>query len=240
MVGQPRNGRAAAQMKHSATAKRTIARITMAPLTTFDRVRTTALRALLPRQPQRILAFGDSNTCRPTGDRTRWTSILERKAPARFQIFNEGCNGRTTGYDSGECNGLGVIVAKLTAHAPLDYVIVMLGTNDAKRKYGPPAAADIAANLRQILDLIEAHNTSATPLLVTPPPLGRVLEGDLAGAQGLIAAVAAECRRLAVRRGLCLIDLHSLLDPTTDLQPDNIHLNARGRQKVADAIWSHL
>lgn len=36
------------------------------------------------------------------------------------------------------------------------------------------------------------------------------------------------------------IDVHAILDNRTDLEPDKIHLNAAGRQKVADAVWVHV
>ena len=120
------------------------------------------------------MAFGDSNTFLPDGGNTRWTVLLEDKAPGHFDVFNEGCDGRTTQYDTGERNGLGVIGNNLAGHAPLDYVILMLGTNDVKSQYGPPSADDIADGMIQILNSIKTWNSSVEPILTTPPPLGEV------------------------------------------------------------------
>lgn len=192
------------------------------------------------RTPKRIMVFGDSNAFRPGGGNTCWPVLLEGRDSVHLNIFNESYDGRTTQYDTGERNGLGVIGNKLAFHAPLDYVIVMLGTNDVKRQYGPPSATDIAHGMGQILDLIDVQGDGAKPILMTPPPLGPVTSGDLAGAQSRISRVAAEYRLLARKRDVWLIDVHAILDSRTDLEPDNIHLNAVGRHKVADAVWANL
>jgi lysophospholipase L1-like esterase len=186
------------------------------------------------------MAFGNSNTFLPDGSNTRWTVLLEDKAPDHFDVFNEGCDGRTTQYDTGERNALSVIGNKMTGYAPLDYVILMLGTNDVKSQYGPPSADDIADGMRRILNSVEARNGGAEPILTTPPPLGDLASGDLAGAQSRIPPVAAKYRFLAMNRDIRLVDLNTIVDSSTDLEPDRVHLNAAGRRKVADAVWANL
>lgn len=205
-----------------------------------DSAATVATFALRGGIPERIMVFGDSNALRPDGDNPCWPALLEDKDPVHLNVFNESCDGRTTRYDTGGCNGLGVIGSKLVSHAPLDYVIIMLGTNDVKSQYGPPSTADIAHGLCQILDLIDAQGNGAEPILMTPPPLGNVISGELAGAQSRISPVAVEYRLLAMNRDIRLIDIHAILDSGTDLEPDKIHLNVVGRQKVADAVWVNL
>jgi lysophospholipase L1-like esterase len=186
------------------------------------------------------MVFGDSNAFRPDGSNTCWATLLEDKDPVHLNVFNESCDGRTTQYDTGERNGLSVIGNKLTSHAPLDYVIVMLGTNDVKSKYGPPSATDIADGVEQILDFIVAYGGGVEPILVTPPPLGDVTSGDLAGAQLRIPPIAVEYRLLAMDRDIHLIDINAIIDSRTDLEPDKVHLNGAGRQKVADVVWANL
>jgi len=196
--------------------------------------------ALSGGTPKRIMVFGDSNAFRPGGGRTCWPVLLEDKDSDHLHVFNESCKGRTTQYDTGERNGLGVIRDKLAAYTPLDYVIVMLGTNDMKSQYGPPRAADIADGIDQILDFIDMQGNGIEPILLTPPPLGDVTSGELAGAQARIPHVAVAYRLLAMKRALRLVDIHAILDSHTDLEADRIHLNAVGRQKVADAVWANL
>ena len=81
---------------------------------------------------KRIMVFGDSNASRPGHGKKSWPKLFEDKDPLHFTIFNESHDGRTTRYDTGECNGLRVINNKLSDHTPLDFVLVMLGTNDVK------------------------------------------------------------------------------------------------------------
>jgi lysophospholipase L1-like esterase len=189
---------------------------------------------------KRIMVFGDSNAFRPGRSKTSWPKLLEDQDPLHLKIFNESCDGRTTRYDIEEFNGLSVIGKKLTAHSPLNYVVVMLGTNDVKTKYGPPSVAEIVDGMRQILDVIDVHSGGAKSILLTPPPLGNVTSGNLAGAQSRILPVAAEYRSLAISRDIRLVDTHAILDSSTDLESDMIHLDAVGRQKVASAVWSNL
>ena len=188
---------------------------------------------------KRIMVFGDSNSFR-SGGKTCWPALLKDKDPSRFTVFNESCDGRTTKHDIGEFNGLSVIASKLTVHAPLDYVIVMLGTNDVKSKYGPPNAAEIAYGVRLILDVINTQGGGAKVIFVLPPPLGNVTSGELAGAQRRIPPVVAEYRLLATDCDVPLVDVNAIVDSNTDLESDKVHLNPAGRQKVPDTIWASL
>ncbi len=190
--------------------------------------------------PKRIMVFGDSNAFRPDGGDSSWPGLLESKDPVRLEVINESCDGRTTRYDVGEYNGLAVIQKKLALHTPLDYIIIMLGTNDVKSKYGPPSAAEITDGIHQILDLIDAQSSGARPVLMTPPPLGRVTSGELAGAQVRIRSLAAEYRLLAMNRNIRLIDIYAVIDNGTELETDKIHLSVVGRQRVAETVWTDL
>ena len=133
-----------------------------------------------------------------------------------------------------------MIANKLKIHSPLDYVIVMLGTNDLKSKYGPPSPSDIADGMRQILDFIDLHGGGAKPILMTPPPMGNVTSGELAGGHLRIPPVVGEFRLLALNRDILLIDIHASLDVSIDLESDMIHFSAIGRQNVANAVWARL
>lgn len=189
---------------------------------------------------KRIMVFGDSYAYRPANSKNSWPNLLEAKDSLHFNVFNESCDGRTTRYDIGECNGLSVIAEKLAAYEPLDYVVVLLGTNDVKNKYGPPNPAEIAEGMRRIFEIIEKHSDDVKPILLTPPPIGNVNTGDLAGAQPRIPPVAVEYRQLSKNRNIRLIDIYSILDVSIDLESDMIHLNALGRNKVANAVWAKI
>jgi lysophospholipase L1-like esterase len=189
---------------------------------------------------KRIMVFGDSNAYRPGNSKKSWPKLLEAKDPLHFIVFNESCDGRTTRYDIGECNGLSVIAEKLAVYKPLDYVVVLLGTNDVKNKYGPPNSAEIAEGMSRIFEIIKNQTDGTKPILLTPPPLGNVNSGELAGAQPRIPSVAVEYRQLSKNRNVPLIDIYSILEVNTDLEADMIHLNAVGRKKIAKTMWAYL
>ncbi len=201
---------------------------------------TIAVSALNGDARKRVMVFGDSNAFRPDGNSMCWPALLENKDSLCLNVINESYNGRTTCYDNDERHGLSVIERKIRRHAPIDYVIVMLGTNDVKKKYGPPGAAEIADGMLRILDSISLYGGGAEPILFTPPPMGEVVAGDLEGGHLRLPSVAAEYRLLARTRDIRLVDLYAILDTSTDLESDMIHLNAVGRQKIADAVWYNL
>jgi lysophospholipase L1-like esterase len=82
------------------------------------------------------MVYGDSNSFRPGGGKKSWPGILQNRNRPHLKVFNESLDGRTTGHDTGPYNGLSDIRFKLDAYASLDYIIIMLGTNDLKSNTG--------------------------------------------------------------------------------------------------------
>lgn len=95
---------------------------------------------------RRILCFGDSNTWgfnAVTRERfeneVRWTKRLGKILGEDFEIIEEGLNGRCAVNEDQlkeGLKGLDYIHPCIMSHKPLDLVIIMLGTNDAKERYG--------------------------------------------------------------------------------------------------------
>lgn len=186
------------------------------------------------------MVFGDSNAYRPGNTEKSWPAILERISDHAVSVINESCDGRTTRYDTGELNGLSVIEMKIRNAKPLDFIIVALGTNDVKEAYGPPDVPAVLEGLEEIIKLVASTDGGIAPVLLTPPPMGDVANGDLAGAQDRLSSIISGYRRLAVNRSILLIDLFSVINPRRDLESDRVHLNARGRKRVANAVWASL
>ncbi|SDX14061.1 GDSL-type esterase/lipase family protein [Roseicitreum antarcticum] len=137
-----------------------------------------------------VLCFGDSNTYGsvPLGDAGRWTRYdTQTRWPRRmagllgpdWDVVEEGLPGRTTchdnPFDGPHKNGLRLLPAILESHAPVDIVVMMLGTNDLKAHLGL-TAFDIAKGVftlgRRIL-LSDAGPDGAPPrlLIVSPVPV---------------------------------------------------------------------
>lgn len=125
---------------------------------------------------KRILCYGDSNTYGETEGAKeripadqRWTGVLQKTLGNDYEIIEEGRSGRTTNLEDPEKpgrNGAEYLFPCLKSHAPLDYVVLMLGGNDFKPKFGR-SAEDVTKATNELLATIKA-TTDAKILLVAP------------------------------------------------------------------------
>jgi lysophospholipase L1-like esterase len=137
-----------------------------------------------------IMCYGDSNAwgySPESRDRfprdLRWTGVLQRVLGGGYAVIEEGQGGRTTVWDDpveGQKNGKAYLVPCLESHAPLDLVVLMLGTNDLKKRFSV-SAYDIAQSVAALLDIIQRsgagrNNGAPKILLLAPPPLGKLTE----------------------------------------------------------------
>ena len=139
-----------------------------------------------------ILCFGDSNTwglvpmvgCRYDRD-TRWTGRLEKMSDGAFHIIEEGLNGRTANEIDEEepyLNGRNYMEACLLSHRPVDVLVVMLGSNDIKVRYGKNAGqiaqsiGDLVHDMKKLMDERQAEKMSI--LLVSPKSIDERILGD--------------------------------------------------------------
>ena len=118
----------------------------------------------------RVLCFGDSNTHGTPADDpeyvrlgpdVRWTGRLQRLLGDEYEVIEEGLSGRTTDVDYVDrphCNGRTYFPAALMSHHPLDFVVVMLGSNDFKTCFGR-SAPTIADALHGYVDDVETYVT---------------------------------------------------------------------------------
>lgn len=97
-------------------------------------------------------------------------------------VITEGLRGRTTAYArpsaSAEMSGVVALPMLLHSHAPLDLVVIMLGTNDVHEGM---ASHQIRDGLARLVEIIRHHPwrlpEACHPkvMLVSPPP---VTQGD--------------------------------------------------------------
>ena len=113
-----------------------------------------------------ILCLGDSNThgycadpndCADHGIRfneeERWTCRLQKALGDEYLVTEEGLSGRTTVFVDPiheSMDALSVIYALLKSHEVIDLLIIMLGTNDVKERFGANAAC-IAAGMERLI-----------------------------------------------------------------------------------------
>lgn len=198
----------------------------------------------------RILCYGDSNTWgfRPvTGGRyekeERWTGRLQKLTG--YDVIEEGLNGRTTiftDYLEPYRNGYEYAAPCIMSHLPLDLIIIMLGTNDAKRRYHV-TASEIARGLGQVIGQMRRYceEKGANPdILIVAPPAAAITEGDWdfgVDANETICRLAEEYEKLAEELHCEFVRASDYVD---DIGGDGLHLTLRGHQKLADGLASYL
>ena len=196
-----------------------------------------------------IVALGDLTThcVGKSGvvEETTWRSLLSRQLGAAVEVVNAGVNADVTP----------LVLARLDRdvlqHKP-DWVIVLLGTNDAGFFRPPDGVADtprvpvsqFAANLREIVRHI--LDSGAGVVLCTSVPMGaHYWLADLPayienGLNYLVEQYADVVRGLAAELELPLADVYAAFqrDPLRrdNLIPDGIHPNEDGQRLIVDTV----
>ena len=144
---------------------------------------------------KKILCFGDSNTwgCIPRwtssqlpseryDEKIRWPRVMLSELGPGWDLIEEGLGGRTTMFDApGESYRRGDWYLKpcLLSHRPLDYVVIMLGTNDIQPRQHQDSfdLHDLKAGMSRLIDIIRAlpecgtEHGPAQILILAPPPI---------------------------------------------------------------------
>ncbi|MDQ6436390.1 SGNH/GDSL hydrolase family protein [Mesorhizobium sp. LHD-90] len=133
-----------------------------------------------------VLCYGDSNTHGQVPGGTlldrypypqRWPGVLARELGSDWYVIEEGLSGRTTVRDDpiegAIKNGRSYLRPCMMSHAPLDLVVIMLGTNDLKARFNQPAsevAMGIGCLVHDIKELLPGPRGSCPEILVVAPP----------------------------------------------------------------------
>ena len=208
-----------------------------------------------------ILCYGDSNTWgydpsnpgRPLphsrfGLHERWAGVLRDELGAEYWVIEEGLNGRTTVWPDpveGEYkNGKASLMALLESHQPLDLVIIMLGTNDLKMRFGVPAR-DIAYSAGVLVELVQHTGFGpggAAPqvLLMSPAPTAPLSERFtemFTGAPEKSRQLGQWYRQVAQEYGCHFMDAGEIVVSSPS---DGIHLDKSEHLKLGQAVAAHV
>ncbi|MFO8150637.1 MAG: SGNH/GDSL hydrolase family protein [Trueperaceae bacterium] len=217
-------------------------------------------------EPRTLLCFGDSNTWgfEPATmarypRRVRWPGVAAAALGDGWQVVEAGLNGRTTVFEDplDDLAGARHIGPVLASAAPVDVVVIALGTNDLKTRLSA-SAYEIAEGAGVLVDRVLASEdgpSGGAPavLLVGPPPLGNLggwaerdpdaFEGFEQGWQGAVEKsrrFAAQYARVARVRGVPFLDAGEHV-VSSDL--DGIHWSREGHaafgRAVAAAVVAH-
>lgn len=200
-----------------------------------------------------VVCFGDSNTYgyNPgNGDRfpesVRWTGLLQGLLGEDYRVIEEGLNGRTTVFDDPNDDwkkGIDYIKGILCTHRPVDYLVIMLGSNDMKNFFNATPEA-IAEGLKEIIKKTESvmelkQGYVPKILIVSPPEITEdVLTGPFGGSFDRNSIekskhLAYHYKQVADRFGCAFLDAKTYIKPSVT---DGLHLDADGHAGLAKAI----
>lgn len=200
-----------------------------------------------------ILCFGDSNTWGYNPDTkgrypwgVRWTSKLQNKLePKEYNIIEQGLCGRTTVYEDisrPNRKGIDTLSEVLNNTNDIDYVIIMLGTNDCK-KYYKNSAREIAKGVEKCLDVILEHVAPENILLISPITLGNSVWKDEFDPEFDIESVETskylkkEYIKVANEKNVNFLAASEYASPS---KADQEHLDESGHTQLANAIYDSI
>jgi len=213
----------------------------------------------------RILIYGDSNSWGYLDDgsgtrhRGRWPVAMAKAMAAggtAVELIEECLPGRTSNADDplegAVFNGATPLPAILLSQQPIDRILIMLGTNDMKARFGRDAAA-IAGGIISLVEICHATpcgaggwgaSAAAPVTVICPPVLGGRAEdpdwdrfaewqGGRATSQLLPAELAVAC----ANAGAGFIDANRFA-ASSDLDP--IHWHAYTHQAFGVALAGEM
>lgn len=200
-----------------------------------------------------ILCFGDSNTYGyiPDGtgrydENTRWTGLLQKKLGTQYHIIEEGLCGRTTVFQDefrpGR-RGVESIGILIESHNPIDVLIIMLGTNDCKTRYGA-CAGTIAKGIEQVMERAQERINDTTKIVLVSPILLKKGVGEKGydvefdeKSEATSKALGKEYKQIAEKHNTNFLDA-SLVAEASNV--DREHLDAEGHKKLARAVYEKV
>lgn len=203
-----------------------------------------------------IMFFGDSLTwgydavsTRRFPPDVRFTGLISQHFP-ECRIIEEGLKGRTNALDDAiepGRNGHQALPMLLCTHDPIDIFVIMLGTNDVKRKFRN-SAIEIAKALEMNVQLVQAPQfwggVDAPKILIVCPPgvtadyVGDTMEGYFdEGSVGVSKQLPETYRKVAEAYGCEYLNAMEVTGPCKE---DGVHLDREGHRALAEALEARL
>jgi lysophospholipase L1-like esterase len=191
-----------------------------------------------------VLTLGDSNGAAEHG----WVNQVKVLKPD-WQIINASISGNTVGFDNLEREELNTL-KNLDAYlnmameqvSHLDYIVILLGTNDAKAVF-KDRQDEVLQNMNRLIErlksFIEKKGFSTEIVLVTPPPYGpdEMLLEKYMGGNKRVQKLAEEYKKISEQQNVRFVNIYSVLkDDFEEYSPDGVHLTEEGQQIIAGEI----
>jgi len=199
-----------------------------------------------------VLCYGDSNTWGSIpgsetgryGPDVRWPRVMAAQLGSGFDVYEAGLGGRTTVFDRLPRpfrSGRDLIVPAMETCAPLDVVVILLGTNDVSLPY--LSVADIARGAGELVSIVRSGwefgpevDRAPTPLLVAPHIVGTLTPEDEMLSPGAVRRsreLGPALHALSTALSCDFLDLASVVEPSPR---DPWHWEPDGHLAAARAI----
>ena len=196
-----------------------------------------------------ILCFGDSNTwgAPPGGGErfprdVRWTGVLQRLLGDGHRVIEEGLNGRTATLEHPWIEGRSgrpYLLPCCRTHAPLDLVVIYLGTNDLSDRYNL-SAEDVAFSCASLVRVVRAaecgRNGADAPVLLVCPPCIRATGPDADAYEAMARRSRDLGAQFAAAAEEVRAELYDLEGVVRYSDEDPIHLAPDEHRKLAEAL----
>lgn len=205
---------------------------------------------------KRVLIYGDSNVWGDNfilGERIphekQWVNILKEKLGDNYILFQEGLPGRLAGNSEEEKkykNGKDTFLSTFRTCAPVDIVIIALGTNDLQFKYNK-TKEDIIIDLLWYTETIEKSfedledrkkyfvNEKMPQILYILP-----INFDYKVNASMIFDESKEEIRREIIKYFNDNNINNISNNELDLFEDGIHLNYEGHKKLSELVYKEL
>jgi lysophospholipase L1-like esterase len=204
-----------------------------------------------------VLCFGDSNTHGQIPGRgpleryrreERWPGVLGRVLGPEWHVVEEGLSGRTTVHDDpiegAHKNGRTYLKPCLQSHAPIDLVVILLGTNDLKVRFNKPpseVAMGIGCLVYDIRELTPGPLGHIPEIMIVAPPpmLDDVKEWEsvFSGAQEKSRKLALAFEVMADSLGVHFFDAGTACQCSP---ADGFHIDAAAHQQLGEALAQEI
>lgn len=206
---------------------------------------------------QKVLVYGDSNTW---GDnfitKTRipeekqWVNILRKKYINKYQFFQEGLPGRIAGDEEKiktYKNGKSTFISTFRTNAPVDKVIIALGTNDLQLKYQKSKdkivndllwyKKQIEESYNDLEDQQKYFNDKKLPEIIYILPINF----DYQDKANIVFDKESETKRQQIIKEFKkLKTIKIIIADDLELFDDGIHLNYKGHEQMATLVERFL
>jgi sialate O-acetylesterase len=193
-----------------------------------------------------ILALGDSNGTFSYG----WPQQLKKEIP-NADVFNISKSGKTIGFNNNGDSTLNQLVTLdndlLKANSYIgseeyDYIVIGLGTNDAKYDFRDKQN-QVPANLELLIKRLRSSQykslNKAKIVIKSPTPYGKKSECQTKywGGNDRVKEINTKFRKIARKYHCIFVNTFTpLCNDMENLSADGLHLNEDGQKKIANLI----